>query len=79
MTTALETLKMKNIALTATEKRLLIATLSVDEKLYLGNYMNDMDLSIAADSKEMDIERDVTFGNKTTFQDGLEVFVSNKE
>ena len=79
MTTALETLKMKNIALTATEKRLLIATLSVDEKLYLGNYMNDMDLSIAADSKEMDVERDVTFGNKTTFQDGLEVFVSNKE
>ena len=79
MTTALETLKMKNIALTATEKRLLIATLSVDEKIYLGNYMNDMDLSIAADSKEMDIERDVTFGNKTTFQDGLEVFISNKE
>ena len=78
MTTALETLKMRNIALTATEKRLLIATLSVDEKLYLGNYMNDMDLSIAADSKEMDIERDVTFGNKT-YEDGMEKFVNNKD
>ena len=78
MTTALEVLKMKNIALTATEKRLLIATLSVDEKLYLGNYMNDMDLSIAADSKEMDVERDVVFGNKT-YEDGMEKFVNNKE
>ena len=78
MATALETLKMKNIALTATEKRLLIATLSVDEKLYLGNYMNDMDLSIAADSKEMDIDRDVVFGNKT-FEDGMEKFVNNKD
>ena len=78
MTTALEVLKMKNIALTATEKRLLIATLSVDEKLYLGNYMNDMDLSIAADSKEMDVERDVVFGNKT-YEDGMEKFVNNKD
>ena len=78
MATALETLKMKNIALTATEKRLLISELSVDEKIYLGNYMNDMDLSIAADSKEMDIERDVVFGNKT-FEDGMEKFVNNKD
>jgi len=78
MTTALETLKMKNIALTATEKRLLISELSVDDKIYLGNYMNDMDLSIAADSKEMDIERDVTFGNKT-YEDGMEKFVNNKD
>ena len=77
MATALETLKMKNIALTATEKRLLISELSVDEKIYLGNYMNDMDLSIAADSKEMDIERDVVFGNKS-FLDGISIFVNNK-
>ena len=78
MATALETLKMKYIALTATEKRLLISELSVDEKLYLGNYMNDMDLSIAADSKEMDVERDVVFGNRT-FEDGMEKFVNNKD
>ena len=78
MATALETLKMKNIALTATEKRLLISELSVDDKLYLGNYMNDMDLSIAADTKEMDIERDVVFGNRT-FEDGMEKFVNNKD
>ena len=78
MATALETLKMKYIALTATEKRLLISELSVNEKLYLGNYMNDMDLSIAADSKEMDVERDVVFGNRT-FEDGMEKFVNNKD
>tara|TARA_B100000767_G_scaffold179882_1_gene167909 strand:- start:117 stop:353 length:237 start_codon:yes stop_codon:yes gene_type:complete len=78
MATALETLKIKYIALTATEKRLLISELSVDEKLYLGNYMNDMDLSIAADSKEMDVERDVVFGNRT-FEDGMEKFVNNKD
>ena len=78
MATALETLKMKYIALTATEKRLLISELSVDEKIYLGNYMNDMDLSIAADTKEMDIERDVVFGNRT-FEDGMEKFVNNKD
>ena len=77
MATALETLKMKYIALTAIEKRLLISELSVDEKLYLGNYMNDMDLSIAADNKEMDIERDVVFGNKS-FLDGISIFVNNK-
>ena len=78
MATALDVLKMKYIALTATEKRLLISELSVNEKLYLGNYMNDMDLSIAADSKEMDVERDVVFGNRT-FEDGMEKFVNNKD
>ena len=78
MATELDVLKMKYIALTATEKRLLISELSVDEKLYLGNYMNDMDLSIAADSKEMDVERDVVFGNRT-FEDGMEKFVNNKD
>ena len=78
MATELDVLKMKYIALTATEKRLLISELSVDEKLYLGNYMNDMDLSIAADSKEMDIDKDVVFGN-TTYTDGLSTFVNNKD
>ena len=78
MVTALETLKMRNIALTATEKRLLIATLSVDEKLYLGNYMNDMDLTIESDIKELNPEEDLKYGNKT-YEDGLVKHVSNKD
>ena len=78
MVTALETLKMRNIALTATEKRLLIATLSVDEKLYLGNYMNDMDLTIESDIKELDPEEDLRYGD-STYEDGLFKHVSNKE
>ena len=78
MATALETLKMKNIALTPTEKRLLISELSVDEKLYLGNLMLADELNIETDVKELDPESDLNY-NKTTYQDGLEVFISNKE
>ena len=78
MVTALETLKMKNIALTPTEKRLLISELTVDEKIYLGNLMLADELNIESDVKELDPEEDLNY-NKTTYQDGLEVFISNKE
>ena len=78
MVTALETLKMRNIALTPTEKRLLISELSVDEKIYLGNLMLADELNIESDVKELDPEEDLNY-NKTTYQDGLEVFISNKE
>jgi hypothetical protein len=78
MITALETLKMKNIALTPTEKRLLISELTVDEKIYLGNLMLADELNIESDVKELDPESDLNY-NKTTYQDGLEVFISNKE
>ena len=78
MITALETLKMRNIALTPTEKRLLISELTVDEKIYLGNLMLADELNIESDVKELDPEVDLNY-NKTTYQDGLEVFISNKE
>ena len=78
MITALETLKMKNIALTPTEKRLLISELTVDEKIYLGNLMLADELNIESDVKELDPEVDLNY-NKTTYQDGLEVFILNKE
>ena len=78
MVTALETLKMRNIALTPTEKRLLISELSVNEKIYLGNLMLADELNIESDVKELDPEEDLNY-NKTTYQDGLEVFISNKE
>ena len=78
MITALETLKMRNIALTPTEKRLLISELTVEEKIYLGNLMLADELNIESDVKELDPEVDLNY-NKTTYQDGLEVFISNKE
>ncbi len=78
MITALETLKMKNIALTPTEKRLLISELTVDEKIYLGNLMLADELNIESDVKELDPEVDLQYTSKT-YEDGLEKFVNNKE
>ena len=78
MVTALETLKMKNIALTATEKRLLISELTVDEKIYLGNLMLADELNIESDVKELDPESDLQYTSKT-YEDGLEKYVNNKE
>lgn len=78
MVTALETLKMRNIALTPTEKRLLISELTVDEKIYLGNLMLADELNIESDVKELDPEVDLQYTSKT-YEDGLEKFVNNKE
>ena len=78
MITALETLKMRNIALTPTEKRLLISELTVDEKIYLGNLMLADELNIESDVKELDPEVDLQYTSKT-YEDGLEKFVNNKE
>ena len=78
MITALETLKMKNIALTPTEKRLLISELTVDEKIYLGNLMLADELNIESDVKELDPEVDLQYTSKT-YEDGLEKYVNNKE
>ena len=78
MITALETLKMKNIALTPTEKRLLISELTVDEKIYLGNLMLADELNIESDVKELDPESDLQYTSKT-YEDGLEKYVNNRE
>ena len=78
MLAPLEILKMKYVVLTETERRLLISQLSVDEKRYLGELMLADEINIESDDKEMDVERDLQFG-KQTYQDGLKVFVSNRE
>ena len=78
MITALQTLKMRNIALTPTEKRLLISELTVDEKIYLGNLMLADELNIESDVKELDPESDLQYTSKT-YEDGLEKYVNNKE
>lgn len=74
----LEVLKMKHVVLTPTEKRLLISQLTVDEKRYLGELMIADEINLESDDKEMDVEKDLQFG-KQTYEDGLQVWVSNKE
>lgn len=69
---------MKHVALTLTEKRLLISQLTLDEKRYLGELMIANEINIESDDKEMDVEKDLKFGNRT-YVDGLHTWVSNKE
>ena len=78
MVTPLEILRWKHVALTATEKRLLISKLTLDEKRFLGNLLIDNEINIESDIEELDPENDLHFGNKT-FEDGLQVFVNNKD
>lgn len=78
MVTPLEILRWKHVALTATEKRLLISKLTLDEKRFLGNLLIDNEINIESDIEELDPEKDLHFGNKT-FEDGLQVFVNNKD
>ena len=76
---ALDILKMKNVCLSATDKRLLIADLSLDEKRYYGNWLLAEESKIEADDvAELDVEKDVKFKSKT-YEDGLEKFVNNKD
>ena len=69
---------MKHVALTLTEKRLLISQLTLDEKRYLGELMIANEINIESDDKEMDVEKDLKFG-KQTYEDGLQVFVKNHD
>ena len=78
MATPLEILRWKHVALTATEKRLLISQLTLDEKRFLGNLLIDNEINIESDDKEMDVEKDLQFG-KQTYEDGLQVFVKNHD
>ena len=78
MLAPLEILKMKYVVLTETEKRLLISQLSVDEKRYFGELMLSDEINLESDDTEMDVEKDLQFG-KQTYEDGLQVWVSNKE
>ena len=76
---ALDILKMKNVCLSETDKRLLIGDLNLDEKRYYGNWLLAEESKIEADDvKELDVEEDVKFGN-TTYEDGLAKFVNNKD
>ena len=79
MHTALETLRMKNILLTAKEKSRLIGELTLDEKRLLGALMLEEDISIETENTSMEeLDGSLSFGNKT-YEDGMETFVNNKE
>lgn len=79
MITALEELRMKYIALTPTRRAELIGSLSLDEKLLYGAILNaeDEDDFIMDSSGIEELDGELSFGNKT-YEDGSEVFVSNK-
>tara|TARA_B100000768_G_C11191650_1_gene337619 strand:+ start:97 stop:351 length:255 start_codon:yes stop_codon:yes gene_type:complete len=79
MATALETLRMKNILLTAKEKSRLIGELTLDEKRLLGALMLEEDISIETENTSMEeLDGSLSFGNKT-YEDGMETFVNNRE
>ena len=77
MITALEELRMKNIYLTPKRKAELIKSLSLDEKLYYGNWLNDSNNETFVDTETKEIDGELSFG-ANTFEDGVEVFTNNK-
>lgn len=71
---ALDILRMKNVALSKKQKAELVGSLTLDEKLFYGSWLNDNENTIQ--TLELDDEG-LTFGSKT-YEDGLEVFTNNK-
>jgi len=76
---ALAVLKMKNIVLTNKQRSNLIGSLSLDEKMYFGNWLNDNEstANTIRESVDGELDDELKFGKKT-FQDGVEVFTNNK-
>ena len=82
----LDILLNKHIVLTEAKKAQLISELSLDDKLYLGNYLLDTEWFLETEKNPVKVEPDlreltgeVNFGGPTTYEDGIEVFVNNKE
>ena len=82
----LDILLNKHIVLTEAKKAQLISELSLDDKRYLGNYLLDTEWFLETEKNPVKVEPDlreltgeVNFGGPTTYEDGIEVFVNNKE
>jgi len=82
----LDILLNKHIVLTEAKKAQLISELSLDDKRYLGNYMLDNEWYLETEKNPIKVEPDlreitgeVNFGGPTTYEDGVEVFVNNKD
>ena len=82
----LDILLNKHIVLTEAKKAHLISELSLDDKRYLGNYLLDNKLWLEIEDNPVDVKPDLreltgelTFGGPTTYEDGVEVFINNKD
>ena len=82
----LDVLLNKHIVLTEAKKAQLISELSLDDKRYLGNYLLDNEWFLETEKNTVKVEPDlreltgeVTFGGPTTYEDGVEVFINNKD
>ena len=82
----LDVLLNKHIVLSEAKKAQLISELSLDEKRYLGNYLLDNEWFLETEKNPVKVEPDlreltgeVTFGGPTTYEDGVEVFINNRE
>ena len=80
----LDILLSKHIVISTEERTKLVSELSLDDKRYLGNYLIDEELFLYTEKKSVypdtrkPLDGKLTFGN-TTYVDGVEVFVNNKE
>ena len=82
----LDVLLNKHIVLSEAKKAQLISELSLDEKRYLGNYLLDNEWFLETEKNPVKVEPDlreltgeITFGGPTTYEDGVEVFINNKD
>ncbi len=75
---ALSILKMKGIALTSKQRSELVGSLSLDEKRYFGNWLNDNEYNTnAVEEVGGELDGQLSFGN-TTYEDGVQVYTNNK-
>ena len=75
---ALSILKMKGIALTSKQRSELVGSLSLDDKRYFGNWLNDNEyLTNAVEDVGGELDGQLSFGN-TTYEDGVQVYTNNK-
>ena len=75
---ALSILKMKGIALTSKQRSELVGSLSLDDKRYFGNWLNDNEyLTNAVEEVGGELDGQLSFGN-TTYEDGVQVYTNNK-
>ena len=75
---ALSILKMKGIALTSKQRSELVGSLSLDEKRYFGNWLNDNEYNTnAVEEVGGELDGQLGFGN-TTYEDGVQIYTNNK-
>ena len=82
----LDKLLSKHIVISTEERTKLISELSLDDKRYLGNYLLDVEWFLETEKNPVKVEPDlreltgeVNFGGPTTYEDGVEIFVNNKD